>query len=110
MCLNFRALPVFFFFFFRRKRSKKACCQKAPCRSLELRNSTEQLFEGSLATRLIADFCLSFHALQSNNSDFSTLVKTPAGATQAKKGVQPHSLPTMSRSALRGAGYGNLLR
>ena len=94
---------MFFFFFFRRKRSKKACCHKAPCSSLELRNSTEQLFEGSLATRLTADFCHSFQVLVSNGSDLSTLAKTPTGATPAKKGAQPHSLPTASRFAFRGA-------
>ena len=91
--LIFRALLVLFFSFLSPKRSKKACCHNAPCSSLELRNSIEQLPEISLATRLIADFCLS--------SDPAIRFQTLE--SKAKKGAHPHSLPTMSRFALRGA-------
>jgi len=94
-------LPAFFFFFFRRKRSKKACCHKAP-------------FASILASGNLPSFCfkaiwlhgspLVFAFSQTSNIGFQTL------ESKAKKGAQPRKLPTASRSAIRGAGYGNIFR
>jgi len=52
----------------------------------------------------LPDSPLIFAFLQTSDIRFQTL------EPKAKKGAHPHSLPTVSRSALRGARYGNILR